>query len=215
MGDDHERLLKLAVHFLQHSKHHPGVFRIQVSRRLVRQNDFRVTDQCPGNSDSLLLPPGERRRFLLQLVLDLQRLDNLIKPMRVESIPLDMLCDGNVPTGRERGKQVESLKNKSDLVATEASAITVAHFGKVVSVHTYASARGGRHASQDMKKRGFATPGGTHDGHEFSVPNSKLHSPQSRHLDLAQPVSLGQIFSFNDRFQTNTRIPCETLLLVS
>ena len=58
MGDEHHGQAVLAPHDLEQADDLvPGVL-VQVSRRFVGQQDLRLLDQGPGDSDPLLLAAG-------------------------------------------------------------------------------------------------------------------------------------------------------------
>lgn len=57
MGDDNDRR-SLPVQFAEQFHYFEAVCRIQITRRLIRQNQGAVRYHCTGNSHTLLLAAG-------------------------------------------------------------------------------------------------------------------------------------------------------------
>ena len=79
-----------------------------------------------------------------------------IEAMRVETIAMNKLGDGDIPFGRQSGKQIETLKDEADFVAAQFGAGGVAQFGEVIAVDQYFAAGSLRQAANHVQKRRFA-----------------------------------------------------------
>ena len=55
----------LGVELLEHLKDFDARPRIEIARRLIRQNERRAVDQRPSDRHALLLSPGHLRRFMV------------------------------------------------------------------------------------------------------------------------------------------------------
>lgn len=65
---DHENSMSFAVQFVEELDHGLLVGFIQVSGRLVGENELRMIDQRPGNSNTLLFAPGKFSRQMLDAI---------------------------------------------------------------------------------------------------------------------------------------------------
>ena len=64
MGDHDDRLAHFFIQAREQIKHGRGGRRVEVAGRLIGNKDARICNQCPGNGDSLLLPPGQLSRIM-------------------------------------------------------------------------------------------------------------------------------------------------------
>ena len=64
MRDDNNAVIFILHEFFEQVNNDLAVFRIEVARRFVREDDFCVGRQCSCDGDALLLTAGEHRRQL-------------------------------------------------------------------------------------------------------------------------------------------------------
>src|SRR6266436_1202084 len=94
---------------------------VEVSGGLVRQQNFGLGDERPGQSDSLLLAAGKLTRAVMRTLLQ----THLVQPSR--SFPLRLLLGltpkqqrhGHVFQCRKFRQQVVELPNETELMVTE------------------------------------------------------------------------------------------------
>src|SRR5436309_6321526 len=116
-----------------------------------------------------------------------------IKAVRVESVAMNKLRNGDIALGRQRGEQIESLKYKADFVAAQFGARGVAQFGKVIPVDQNLATRSLRQAADHIQQRGLAATRRSHYRNRFPRLNLEIHAAQGRHFDLTRAVKLPQI----------------------
>ena len=71
MRDHDDRLIDTFRSTLEHFEHDLGILGIQISGRLVRQNDRRAVDDRTGECDTLLFAAGKLERLVMHFVLEL------------------------------------------------------------------------------------------------------------------------------------------------
>ena len=102
-----------------------AVLRVEVSRRLVGEEDQRLARYGPRDGDALLLAARELRGIMLDAVRHAHTLERLLHPLAplgrrhpaVGERQLDVLVDGEVTD------QVEGLEDESDLAVPDARAV--------------------------------------------------------------------------------------------
>jgi len=111
--DDNYRAAPL-VQVSQYREHFPARGGIEVSRRLVGQDQIGVGDQCARDRNPLLLAAGKLRRAVFDAIAKADRLQcvdgeaSSIARVAVQQRQLD------VAPGRQLGQQLELLEDKPD-----------------------------------------------------------------------------------------------------
>src|SRR5207245_10288554 len=110
--------------------------------------------------------------------------------VRIESVAVNVLGDGDIALGRERGQQIETLKDEADFVPAELGASGVVQQSEIVSVNEHAPAGRLGQAANPIEERGFSTSRRTHYRDRFTGQNLEVHAAQRRHLYFAGAVHL-------------------------
>ncbi len=103
-----------------------------------------------------------------------------LEPVRIESVPVDMLRDGDVAKSVERRQQIKALENEANLVPAEPRPRAVVDRRQIVAVHEHFSASCLRQASDHVEKGGLSAARRTHHSHEFARQHLEIHAPQRR-----------------------------------
>jgi hypothetical protein len=114
--DHHDGLAELtdgAPHELEHLRAGP---RIEVPRRFVREDDFRLADQSPCRRDALLLPSGKLGWPVGQPVSETHRVDDVVHPRPVRIAAGDVDGQRDVLRCAQRRNEVVGLEHEADLV---------------------------------------------------------------------------------------------------
>ena len=150
--------------------------KLPVSRGLVREENLRLIDDRPRDGYALLLAAGEFRGFVVQTPCQTEHLRHNIEAVRVESVAMNKLRDGDIPFGRQSREQIESLKDEADLVAAQFGTRCVAQFGEVIPVDQHFAARGLGQAANHVQQRRLAAAGRPHDGDRFPGLHFEIHA---------------------------------------
>src|SRR6267143_1552454 len=124
--DHDDGLAQIFVQLPQHLQHDFRVFRIQISRGLVGEENLRLIDDRARDGHALLFAAGEFRGLVMKAPRQTEHLRYDIEAMRVESVAMNKLRNGDIALGRERGEQIETLKDEADFVAAQFGARGVA-----------------------------------------------------------------------------------------
>jgi len=87
-----------------------------------------------------------------------QHFCDYVEAVRVKAISVNELRDGDVAFGRESRKQIETLEDEADFVATEPGALGVAHGGEFVAVDEDRAFGSLRHAADYVEQGRFPAP---------------------------------------------------------
>src|SRR5487761_450170 len=165
---DHDNgLTQVFVELPQQGEDIVGIFGVEISSRLVGQNNFRLVNYGARDGHALLFAAGKLRRAMMQAVRKAEHARDDVEAMRVEAIAVNVLRESDIAPGTEGRQQIETLENESDFVAPQQRASGVAQCGEVVAIEENSAARGLRKAADHVEKRCLAAAGGSHHGNKF------------------------------------------------
>src|SRR3954471_21287678 len=121
-----------------------GRVRVEVSGRLVGQQDQRPVDERPGHRDALLLTAGQLMRVPVLLAPQADQLENLGHDPAGDTLGLadHLKGEGDILVGGAVGQQPEVLEHAADR-APEGGNLPRAHGRDVALVHDHPSPRRG------------------------------------------------------------------------
>src|SRR5438034_7638999 len=173
--------------------------RIEISGRLVGEENMRLVCQRARNRDPLLLTAGELRREVLRPAGKTDRLQQLLhtslarlsgQPVRRER-HLDVLRRG------QRRDQVELLEDEADPLQPELGELAVTELRELASFEEHLPGRRAVEGAEQLQQGRFARAAWTDDDHEFAAVDLQGDVADSLHLraaaadaaaDLAQRV---------------------------
>ncbi len=168
---------------------------VEVSGRLVGQEEGRLVDQCPGDGHPLPLAARELGGLVLHAVLHFHHLQGpaglvlafLFPEPRVDHGQLD------VPEGRCPGEKVEDLEDETDLLVPDVGQIVLAHGADQLPIEDVGAFRWGVQAADEVHERGFPGPGRPHNGHEFVAGDGEGDPAESLHFLLFEIVGFREV----------------------
>jgi hypothetical protein len=174
MGDHQYRLFELLVGTPQHLENGVGIFRVEVSGRLVCKHDGGARDERAGNSNALLFSAGEFRGAMVESARDVQQPGEMGEKLLVDRFGAgrDLVSDLDIAARGKRGEQIEFLKDEADARAAHAGALSIAEVGEV-----------------DAADENFAT-GGASEATEQDLPE-----PEGPTIDTNSPASTSKVAS--------------------
>ena len=193
MGDEEYRL-PLAVAAAKQAQHHRGVGAVEVSGRLVGEQDAGTVRERPGERHPLLLATGKLGRGRVRLC-------------RKTKLAKQFLAPGaGLPPGgsaHQRGQlyvvrhghvryQVEKLEDETDVPAAKHRPACLAELVHTLAVKPDLPASGRLQAAQEMQEGGLARPRRAHHGDEFAPAHTQVHSADGVHHAALGPEGLGQ-----------------------
>src|SRR3546814_3730484 len=92
--------------------------RVEVSGRLVGEDDLRARREGAGHSDTLLLAAGELARPMGEAVSEADGADDRVEPALIGLAAGEVHGERDVLHGVQRGDEVEALEEEAHLVAT-------------------------------------------------------------------------------------------------
>ena len=138
---------------------------------------------------------------MLQTSCEAQHFCDYVEAVRIEAVSVDELGDGDVAFGAQSRKQIETLKDEADFVATEPGAFGVAHGGEFVAVNEDGAFGSLGHAADYVEQGRFAAAGGSHHGYGLAWCDFEIHTAQSGDFHFSSTIELPQILCFKYRFQ--------------
>ena len=183
----HDDRRPASVHLFDEVEHLARHQRIEISGRLVRQEQARLAREGAGDGHALLLPSGKLCREVAHA-----RAETHLLQRRFDAALA--LGGGKTPVAQRHvdvveevqvGNQIETLEDKADLLIAQARALVVGQAADLLAVeHVLTTARR-LEQTGDVQERRFARTRGTGHGHEFA--GAHLHR------EIAQGVRLDEI----------------------
>src|SRR5271166_324612 len=111
------RLTQLLVGLPQHLQHDLGILRVEITGRLVRQNDRGLVDQGARQRHALLLAAAHLGRAMVEPLVDTEQPRDVFDVFtfgRAVMLAGDIAGDRDVVFGGQGGQQIELLEDKTD-----------------------------------------------------------------------------------------------------
>ena len=120
VSDQHKRRAVLALELAKNLHHMGGILAIEVSCRLIREQDGRPIGEAPGNRRSLPLPSRELDRKMIDAVRKTNRFQQLRRAGGAGRRRKTLAKHGDLHIFcySEGGQQVERLEDKANLATT-------------------------------------------------------------------------------------------------
>ena len=185
MGDENDRLPGIVqlVEELHDLRAGP---RVQVSRRLVGEQNARPIHQGPGDGHPLSLTPRELARPMSHSVGQLdphQRLLGQAAPLSLAHPRVDQR-KLHVAESRGPGQQIVALEHEADLPVADSRQLGLAEARDQAAVEPVLAPGGGVQASDQVHQGRLAGAGGAGDGHELIALDGDVDAAKRVH-DLA------------------------------
>ncbi len=194
----------LAIELLEDVHDLDARARIEVSGRLVGEDDRRLVDERARDRDALLLTARQLVRKVVKALAEADDLERLhgaavtlgrlhLRPAVVEQGQLDVV--------ERRGprQQVEALEHEPDLLVADDGQLVLRHARDVLAVEEVVAARGAVEAPEDVHQRRLAGPRRSRDGDELAGLDVHVRAAQRADDHFADRVGLDQIANRNNR----------------
>ena len=164
----HDRQAALAIERLNGRHDLVRGPRVEVSRRLVRQQDRRIVDEGPRDRDPLLLAARQLAREAALPVRQPEQLERLLRVHgAVREVSRVEQRQGDVLDRARAREQVEILKDESDATAPDARERGFVEGRDVDRLEEVPAARRPVEAAEDVHQRRLAGAGCSHDRDEL------------------------------------------------
>ena len=110
----------------------------------------------------------------------------------------DLARDLDVAARRQRGQQIELLKDKANLRLAQYGSPGVAQRGEIDAIDQNAARGCTRKPAKNIEERRFAAARGPDNADELTRRNDKRHPAQRRNVHLARMVNLAQVLCRNN-----------------
>jgi hypothetical protein len=111
------------------------------------------------------------------------------------STSVNVLGQSQVPLRRQGWKEVEPLEDEPDLAAANIGPRRVAQLGQVFAVNDDATFGWAEQAAKDVEQGRFPAARRSHDRDKLAWIDGQIDPPQGVHIDFANAVGHGQVFS--------------------
>ena len=182
-----------AVQLLQQLHHRLAVLRVEVSGRLVGEQDGGLPGHRAGDGDALLLAARELAGQVPGAVRHPDAFERRFDPLpalgrlhaAVGERQLDVLED------RQVANQVEALEDEPDLAVARARALGRREVRDGLAVEHVGAAGRRVEQAEDRQQRGLPAPGRPRDGEVLAVPDLEVDARERVRLHFIRVENLG------------------------
>src|ERR1051326_8008678 len=115
--------------------------------------------------------------------------ERLIQAVFAGNFPRDL----NIALGAQCGQQVELLENEANLLLAHRRALSIRKLGKVSAIDHHMARGCAREPAKNVKQSGLAASRWADNTDKLAFLHGKTYAAQSRHIDLADAVNLGDV----------------------
>src|SRR6202167_3411146 len=127
VSDHDDGLAEILVELTQEVQDGFGTFGVEVAGGLGGQDDFWVADNRASERHALLFAAGKYGSLVFEPATQAEQVSDDLEAMRIESISVDVLGQGDVVIRVESREQIETLKDETNFVAAQEGARRRAH----------------------------------------------------------------------------------------
>ena len=201
-----DRLLVDIVELLEDREHILSGFAVEVSDRLVGEDDIRIVDQGAGDSDALFLSARKLIGEFVRLCRDAETVQQphaLLATLR-RAFSAKNLRQTDIVDDSERWDEIKSLKDHPDFRLVKLEFLLVGHGRERNALHGDVPVRGALQTRNGIKQRGFSAAGRTVDDDVFLGKNPQIGFLERPHLvRLSLIVDDAQFVDVDDGFDHN------------
>ena len=187
------------VELLEQVHHFLAVLGVEVTGRLIREDQLRAGDDGASDGHALLLTAGELLREVVGAVADGHSLHNFrdlllalgSADVQVAKRQFDVLIH------IEFVDEVEALEHKAYVALAELGALLLLEASHLGVEQLVAAARRVVQQTQNVQQRGLAAARRAHDGDKLAVLDFKGNTIESRSLDFFRAEDFAKIANSN------------------
>jgi hypothetical protein len=158
VGYDDEDGPFLAVELQEQAADSPGAVAVEVSGRLIGQEQARMLDQCPGDGHTLAFAAGQLSRPMLEPSRQADPFQELPAPLLggIPVLPSSQIWNQHIFQDRALGKQVVVLKNEADLPVAVVCQLSLRQQERILAVQLHSPGGWPVKRAQDMQECALA-----------------------------------------------------------
>ena len=185
---------------------------VTVSRlpgRLVAHDQPRIGRERARDRDPLLLPAGELRRQMIELVAEPDQLEVVprpLEPLALRAAAEEVERQHRVLERRQRRQQLEELEDDPDVRAPPHRQLLLAHLVEALAVEGDRAGRRPVDPRDHVQDRRLAAPRRPDHRHHLAGGDREIDAAQRAIVDLAHPVDLLDAGELDQRLFAGTRV---------
>ena len=156
MGDHQNGLFIPAGRFFEQGNHLACVLRIQITGRLVGQNERRPGDECAADGDALLLPAGQLTWQMVAAFVKAKHCEQFLQIGFVRFLVIEQHRKNDVLLDGQLRDEIKTLEDEADIAAAEYGQIAFLHRKNVLAVDSHTAAGRRVQRADQVEQRRFA-----------------------------------------------------------
>jgi hypothetical protein len=195
VSDHQDRLLQLARQLLEQVQDLVRAAAVEVSRRLVAEQERRVGHDGAGDGDALLLPARQLPRLVRRAVGDPDDVERGLHPLLAlrPGQRGEQQRQLHVAERRENGDEVVHLEDEPHVAGAPRGELGAAQAADLVTSHGDAARSRDVKAAHQVEERALPRAARTHEGDEIALPHAEVDPLQHVKLFAPAPVGLGDV----------------------
>ena len=206
MSNNDDRDTAFAVQRLQRVHDVVRIARIEIARRLVGKEHARIINECPSDSDTLLLAPRKLARRIESAIGETEQTESFPRAFEARSAGRAIRHrveqrQGDVFDRAGAGQQVEALKDETKPFTSQLRELGLAELRHVDTLEGVATAGRPIEAAEDRHQGGLARSGRPHDGDKLAALDDEVHPAKGVHVNVTDAVNPRDVLDFDGLFR--------------
>src|SRR5271169_2138878 len=186
---DHQNRMACLVQLTENLQNDLFVRFIEITSRLVGEDDLRLIDQRPRDSHALLFAARELRREMCHALAHADAAQSLLRMLFIRHA-VKILRQHDVFDRIQIRHEVKLLEDEADLFGAVADHFVLAELREVDAIDNYATGVEFIEPAKNVDERGLARAGWTHKRHPFG----RVHIKTQIINSSQRPIFLDEVF---------------------
>src|SRR3989441_5535379 len=197
VGDNDYGLLEISVQSLEEIQDFLAGLGVELSGRLVCQEQGWIVRQGDCDGDPLLLAAAQLVRPMTRPLGEADEIEEFLRP----SLPCRGVFGGeahwqlDVLLGGERWDEVEELENEARLSQSIADELSVAQVDQGGAVHLDSTRGRAADSPKDIQERRLAAPRRPSNRDDFAVADAQVEAAQGNYFRFPRSIDFDQVLS--------------------
>ena len=203
----HDDRVALRVELLEERHDLLAGLGVEITGRLVGEDDGRIVDEGARDGDALALAAGEFVGFVAHALAEADVFERAARLVHAAALAEARVDERQLDVVQRVGarQEIECLENETDLAVADVGELVVDHGGDVLAVELVAAGRRRIETAEHVHERRLARAGRAHDGEVFVAMDLQRDAAQGVDGLGAHLVELGHVLDLNDEGAVGAR----------
>jgi acyl-CoA thioesterase I len=190
--DQDDRRSRFTIERFEELDDPPARVAVEVTRRLVREENARSVSECACDRHPLLLAPGQLCREVIEPVAEADALQDVRGTRGRGILAAQLERYLHILDGSQRGNQLKALEHEPDLLAAKPGPRIFVEPGNIRPIQVHGAAGGRVEPGEQSEKGRLAASRRTHDRHELPLVDRERDVPKDYEAMIPALIFFGE-----------------------